>query len=145
MLMRGATMSRHAPSRRWPVYHDRFLEGAVATLWRRRQAIARHGLDVYFGGDVYGEWLEVIAPQRCDRAVVLELHPKNRGHVYVERVRSRRRTVLLRLEDLWFVNAPARLVEAFEQSLLLVSSQRMWGAIAESVCGIWDDVTLRLR
>jgi len=119
------------------------LEGAVATLWRRRQVIAQQGLDVYFGGDVYGEWLEVTAPQRGDRAVVLELHARNRGHLYVERVRSRRRTLLLRLEDLWFVNAPVRLVETFEQSLRLVSSQQAWGAIEGDLCALWENVTLQ--
>ena len=136
-------MSTHEPSRRWPIYRDRLLEGAVATLWRRRQVIAQQGLDVYFGGDVYGEWLEVTAPQRGDRAVVLELHARNRGHLYVERVRSRRRTLLLRLEDLWFVNAPVRLVETFEQSLRLVSSQQAWGAIEGDLCALWENVTLQ--
>jgi hypothetical protein len=59
-----------------------------------------------------------------------------------ERVRRRRRSSLLRLENLWFVNAPARLVAAFEESLLLVSSPRTWGAIERDVCAVWAGVTL---
>ena len=105
--------------------------------------MARYGLDAHFGQGAYGEWLEVNAPQRCDRAVVRELHPKNRGHVYVERVRSRRRTILLRLEDLWFVGAPTKLVQAFEQFLQLVSNDCVWGAVEHRACAVWDEVTLR--
>jgi hypothetical protein len=133
----------HDTPSRWPIYQDRFLDEAVAALWRRRRAIARRGLDIHFGGGAEGEWLEVSAPKRSTRAVILDLRPGNRGALYVERLRRRRNRILLRLEGLWFMNTPTRLVDAFEQSTELVASDQVWNLVERDILASWENVTLR--
>ena len=133
----------HETSSRWPIYGDRFLDAAVAALWIRRKSIARNGLHIHFASGIEGEWLEVGAPQRSIRTAVLQLHPGNRGHLVVERLRRRRNRVLFRLEGLWFMNTPTRLVDAFERSADLVAADKVWNQIEPEILALWEGVTLR--
>lgn len=134
-------MSGHE-AHRWPTYRDRFLEATSSAFRRHLRQISCGGLIIDFGCGVDGEYLELTTPERGPRSLVLRLRPRNRAEVRVERGRKRRRATLLRLDELWLVNRPARIVEAFERSLVLVTGSETWGVVQGNVCELWEEVTL---
>jgi hypothetical protein len=126
-------------------FHDRFLERAARGFERRRKAMNHMGGELDVESCPSPESFVVCFVARARPAVILELAAKNRASLWIRSAANANRgKVLVRVQDVRFVDNADRLVETFEWTLAARYALATEGdRIAEQIVARWEELVVR--